>query len=476
MASLDGRPLSNTNLVNDLRDDDQLSLVRPSEPLPQDQNAHISGGRMKELLGGGTAPGNPAPAMNLYMGPGTHIDGPMSQKAATDYANRGPNTASGSAYHVVRYARITDPRWTSGISTLDSLQASGVVGLEDRARVVDPLPGDPKEYVFVYTPGTLNCWRDGDRVERSSGQWVDASSPAALAVNVPVYDPTFNSTGTPPGYPIGFEVRYTPTGGVEGHYVADVAGQLAAPGATAGQWHQVAPSLAPSPLFARLSLGDAQSQATRGTLVAGREYGITGRTAGAPDVRGTFSAFAPAFMQYAVLEGRSGAYSYDLTSDTATLLPPPIDYLNEITPPANALLSGAGSKSYVLNGVSINLFDSTDQPAGARFYGRLFAFRSVGTTPSSIGTGTTTSGIDGASSLTLQPGEWIVIKSDFAAGGYTKVMRGSLNPPPPPNPAAAGDYVLRISSTGAASYVLVGSTAPTPAPAPTISNASFTAA
>jgi hypothetical protein len=80
---LDGRPLSQTNRVNDLRETDLVPLVRPSEPLPEDQNAVIPAGRLAEILG--TTPGTvpPAPTYTLYGAPGTHTDGPMHQAATT---------------------------------------------------------------------------------------------------------------------------------------------------------------------------------------------------------------------------------------------------------------------------------------------------------------------------------------------------------------------------------------------------------
>ena len=80
-----------------------------------------------------------------------------------------------------------------------------------------------------------------------------ADSPEALAVNVPPYAADFNADGTPPGYPVGYEVLYTPPGGVESHYVAILPGQLAAPGVTAGEWRQVTPAQPAQPLTATLS-------------------------------------------------------------------------------------------------------------------------------------------------------------------------------------------------------------------------------
>ena len=150
-----------------------------------------------------------------------------------------------------------------------------------------------------------------------------------------------------------------------------------------------------------------------------------------------------------------------------------IDYLNETTVIVGSdLLSGIGGKSYLLNGVAPTLFDSSTQAAGAIFYGRLFAFRNVGPGSISIGTGSTGSAIDGATSITMQPGEWLILKSDFAAGGYAKVMRGTTAPPFSAITANQyGTHPAFSTQTALNAYLLGGA-----ATVPTLTTPTFTAA
>ena len=117
-----------------------------------------------------------------------------------------------------------------------------------------------------------------------------------------------------------------------------------------------------------------------------------------------------------------------------------IDYLNEIrvgtdpgTSPgilsaANYGITGAGGRSYVLTGQTVELPDVTNLTATSIFWGRLFAFRVNGAAGGTI-TNIQGTPIDGQRSLSLSAGEWIVLKSDFAGGGYTKVMRGTVATP-----------------------------------------------
>ncbi|WP_460503829.1 hypothetical protein, partial [Hymenobacter agri] len=170
--------------------------------------------------------------------------------------------------------------------------------------------------------GGLQTWRDG-RMQapcpKVPCKWVPVDAPEAVAVNVPEWAADFNSTGTPPGYPVGFEVRYT-LGGTEGHYVAVAAGQLPAPTdpVADANWRRVASPMPATALFQVMPYAVALSYDGDDQLTRGREYLITERGAGKPDVRGTFSCFAPARMQYATVEGQLGAFTYDLASDAAT--------------------------------------------------------------------------------------------------------------------------------------------------------------
>lgn len=149
--------------------------------------------------------------------------------------------------------------------------------------------------------------------------WVPADSPEAVRVNVPTYDPAFNASGTPPGYPLGYLVFHT-LGGVEGQYVAQQPGQLPAPTnpVADGNWRRVAAPVPAAALYQVMPWSAAVNYDSDDALSRGREYLITERPGGGPDVRGTFSRFAPAVMAYAVVEGQPGSFVYDLLADTAT--------------------------------------------------------------------------------------------------------------------------------------------------------------
>lgn len=324
MASLDGRSLSNTNLVNDLRADDLLPIVRTSEPLPQDQNAHMSGARLKELLGAGGAAGTPAPAMNLYAGPGTHTDGPMNQKATTDYGNRGANLTAGG-YAAVTVLSQASIGYAAGMATRAELDPTKLfLGSVCRAEFTDATDGTRNQgatYRLTYDPaGTLLVYRDGSLsgARDQPASWVDIAGPAAVRANIRAITATMPT----PAFVLGEVGTYT-RAAIEGfyRYLAPAGGTYAAPTASIdANWEQVAPPTAPAALYQSIPYAVAVRAATAGTLAAGREYLITGRPDSTPNVRGTFSSFTPPFMQYAVLEGQPGAYSYDLTSDTATAL------------------------------------------------------------------------------------------------------------------------------------------------------------
>lgn len=239
-----------------------------------------------------------------------------------ELADRGPNDRPDLAKSVRHLTRTNNPQFDlASDHALDELDTE--LGCLGTRCYVD---FETSDYVLVYDdrprPGGPasgpQCWRDGKMKAPTPMvpcQWVRAED---VRVNVPLYDAQFNANGNPPGYPIGYEVRYTPAGGTEGHYAADVAGQLAAPGATAGQWHQVAPPVPATVLYQVLPHAAARSADSDDQLTRGRAQLITERPGGGPAVRGTFSAFNPAKMQYATLEGQPGAYTYDLASDTAT--------------------------------------------------------------------------------------------------------------------------------------------------------------
>lgn len=211
--TFDGRPLSDTNRVNDLRDDDLLPLVRPSEPLPQDQNAHMTGGRVKQLLGGDVGPA-PAPGITLYAGSGAHTDGAMTQKAATEYADRGPNLRP-DGFKSVRFLTRTDPRFDQAsdhaLNELDTLLTCigtrCFVEFEEKHYVTRfdaaPRPGGP---------GTgPQCWRDGHMAFPTPlvpARWVGEDSPSAQVKDYTEYPAGFVFT---PGTYVGAYVTSSTT-------------------------------------------------------------------------------------------------------------------------------------------------------------------------------------------------------------------------------------------------------------------------
>jgi hypothetical protein len=144
-----------------------------------------------------------------------------------------------------------------------------------------------------------------------------------------------------------------------------------------------------------------------------------------------------------------------------------IDYQNELLPGSNYLtpgitagsyaLSGVGGKSYVLNGHTIELRDTNALPATSQFFGRVFAFRAVGTTASLLRFAAAGLGsIDGAQTLPLRPGEWVVLKSDFAAGGYAVVQRGTTSAATPDTLAYAAALALDFAATPVRTLALTG--------------------
>jgi hypothetical protein len=115
-----------------------------------------------------------------------------------------------------------------------------------------------------------------------------------------------------------------------------------------------------------------------------------------------------------------------------------IDYLNEIrvgvdpggTSPGVAAgayaLNGAGGKSYVLNGQTVEVYDTGGVAANAPLFGRLFAFRAIGTVASTLTRSANTSftfGVTQATSVTLQPGEYIWLRARDNSG-YDIVVDG----------------------------------------------------
>ena len=257
MPTTDGKALSQTNQVNDLRPTDFVPLVRPSEPDPANQNSIIRADRLALLLG---TPGSvpPGPSIPLYAGPGTHTDGPMTQAAATDYANRGPNLRPDLAKSVRFYTRannsLFDPNGDTALDELNPLQlcAGTTCRVDFGAAGTGP---DHLELVFDAAPTQavpFRVWRDGNFGQNGGGgmipaKWVANSSPMAFA---PAY------ASLPTGYPftVGFIVRaYVTIAGSpsEQFFKAKTAGPLPAPSAAAGDtnWEPSSGSAVPTTAF-----------------------------------------------------------------------------------------------------------------------------------------------------------------------------------------------------------------------------------
>lgn len=100
-------------------------------------------------------------------------------------------------------------------------------------------------------------------------------STTTVAVNVPAYDPAFNAGGTPPGYPVGYTVTYT-LQGEEGFYEAQASGRLPAPTSRIGDanWRRIAPPVAPTALFQRLSQALAVAMDEDAVVTPGRLYAV----------------------------------------------------------------------------------------------------------------------------------------------------------------------------------------------------------
>ena len=172
---------------------------------------------------------------------------PGSQLRELLGVNRGPNDRP-DGFKAVRCLDRTNPQWDGSeptLADLDTLLAclGTVVQVEFASTRKLVYDGDPNRPGGI--TGGVQTWRDGRMkapCPKVPCKWVPADSPEAVAVNVPEWAADFNSTGTPPGYPVGFEVRYT-LGGVEGHYVATAAGQLPAPTSPTNDanWRRVAP-------------------------------------------------------------------------------------------------------------------------------------------------------------------------------------------------------------------------------------------
>lgn len=325
--TLDGRPLSNTNRVNDLRADDLLPLVRPSEALPQDQNAHMTGGRLQELLGAGGGGGTPAPSLPLYSGPGTHTDGPMTQKAGSELdPNRRPDFRK-----VVAYESTTTPGYTTGRSTIADILATSA--LHTQVVVEFSQYGYGKTLEFVYdgaprvgaaSPGLLLPREFGSAATLPVMLVLPDSAAAARANIRPI-------TGTQPTPPfILDEVGTYTLGGTEGfyRYKAPAGGTYAVPtGPDDANWHQVAPPVAGSARLQALTVAQARLLAADGDAVQPIDYVILRGALGNVTLRGIVSDAAnnrpgrfseTGFWQdpAAAATAPAALVSYDLVADT----------------------------------------------------------------------------------------------------------------------------------------------------------------
>lgn len=156
-----------------------------------------------------------------------------------------------------------------------------------------------------------------------------SESAAVVAANVPVYSPTFNALGSPPGYPVGFLVRYTPPGGVEGYAYSKKAGQLPAPTFVSMDvnWRQ---TIKPVPAAQFVVTGTyaqlIQDLYANGNLPENRQLRISGRPDGLDIILWSIDRATLDLTRVFTLDAsQQGAEAvrvdYDVTADTWTAHP-----------------------------------------------------------------------------------------------------------------------------------------------------------
>lgn len=174
----------------------------------------------------------------------------------------------------IRYARRSNPNWSAGITTLDDfIENPDVLKLEDVIKVVDPRPGEPKEWVVKYTPnGPLNCWRDGDFRDRTDADFYAVDSPEA---GVPTWTELQVAPPTPSHtFAIGDFIRHAVVASdTQFFFSALVAGVLPAPSTILGDsnWKREAreniPTTVLRPAFENI-VGDPADNAALAAFVA----------------------------------------------------------------------------------------------------------------------------------------------------------------------------------------------------------------
>ena len=434
--SPNGKPFSQTNQVNDLRPTDFVPMVRLSEPDPANQNVIIRGDRLTALLG---TPGSvpPGPSLPLYGGPGSHTDGPMTQTAATDYANRGPNLRPDLAKSVRHYTRANNPYFDpAGDTALDELPAI-FLALGTTCRVDFGAAGtgpDHLELVYDAAPVQavpLHAFRDGTFGQQGGAglpvKWVPANSPMAFA---PAY------ASLPTGFPftVGFVIRaYVPVNGspAEEFFKARFAGAWAAPtDATGGaNWEPISPADVALPSVSKAYVDDANAAQDATTAALQTSLGDK-----ADLVNGTVPAAqlppppAAAKLYTATGTATDGAMDQNATTIALGLKAnklTSLDYLNEATLYDGDSAVGFG-RSFRLTGGTVGVYGTTAPSAG--FNGRVNLFGNGSSVPTTLTVAqNVTTTFDGATTLVVNPGEWVLLR--YSDDKHSIRMRGLLTAP-----------------------------------------------
>ncbi|WP_226163829.1 hypothetical protein, partial [Hymenobacter terricola] len=215
----------------------------------------------------------------------TPADARLTLASILDFlAKRGPND-SPSGFKSVRFISRSDPRCEYSDHTRDELDPllmymGTLLRLDFGAAEQGP---EWYELVYDNTPRVpawsgMQSWRDGHMAPPTPlvpVKWVLHGSTEALAANVPAYSATFNSTGTPPGYPVDFTVTFL-LAGERGFYQALVPGQLPAPSSLTGDanWRRLAAPAAAAVFFQRISQATAVALDDDFAATSGRRYAV----------------------------------------------------------------------------------------------------------------------------------------------------------------------------------------------------------